>query len=61
MLIVQMSSSVGFKKKLLMQLDRGEFRLEYFLVDRWSCNIMKLIVYEISLKKAICHRAIVRV
>lgn len=56
MLIVQMSSSVGLKNP--MRLDRGKFRLEYFLVDRWSCIVMKLVIYEISLKKAICHMVI---
>lgn len=56
MLIVQMSSSIGLKNP--MQLDRGKFRLEYFLVGRWSCIVMKLVVCEINLKKAICHMVI---
>lgn len=60
MLVVQISSSAGLKENPI-QLDRGIFRLEYFLVGRGACIIMKLIVYEISLKKAICHVVIMRV
>lgn len=59
MLIVRMSSSVGLKK--LPCGWTGEFRLECFLVGRWSCIIMKRIVYEISLRKATRLMVIVRV
>lgn len=57
MLIVQMSSFVGLKNPM----QRGKFRLEYFLVGRRFFIIMKVIVYEMSLKKAVCHMVILRV